>query len=56
MALGFQMVAVTAIGAGIGWWLDKKTGCAPVFLIVFFMLGSVGGIAAVWRSLGEPKR
>jgi len=28
LALGFQMVAVTAVGAAIGWWLDQKTGRA----------------------------
>lgn len=55
MALGIQMVVVTAVGAAIGWWLDKKTGRAPVFLIVFFILGSLGGIAAVWRAIGEKR-
>ena len=56
LALGFQMVAVTAVGAAVGWWLDRRTGRAPVFLVVFFLLGSFGGIAAVWRSLNEPPR
>ena len=56
LALGFQMVAVTAVGAAVGWWLDRKTGREPVFLIVFFLLGSAGGIAAVWRTLSEPRK
>jgi len=56
LALGFQMVAVTAVGAAVGWWLDRQTGRTPVFLVVFFLLGSFGGIAAVWRSLNEPPR
>jgi ATP synthase protein I len=51
MALGIQMVVVTAVMAAIGYWLDKKTGREPLFLIVFFFLGAFGGIVAVWRAL-----
>ncbi len=43
LALGFKMVAVTAVGAGIGYWLDQRTGRQPLFLILFFILGSFGG-------------
>ena len=60
MALGIQMVVVTVVGAGIGYWLDKRTGKEPVFLIVFFLLGALGGIMLVWRTLqdggGQSKR
>ena len=51
MALGIQMVVVTAAMAAIGFWLDKKTGREPLFLIVFFFLGAFGGIVVVWRAL-----
>jgi F0F1-type ATP synthase assembly protein I len=51
MALGIQMVIVTAALAAIGYWLDKKTGKEPIFLIVFFFVGALGGIAVVWRAL-----
>jgi ATP synthase protein I len=51
MAVGIQMVVVTAALAAIGYWLDKKTGREPLFLIVFFFLGALGGIVIVWRSL-----
>ena len=37
MALGIQMVVVTAVGTGIGYWLDRRTGNEPLFLIVFFL-------------------
>jgi len=58
MALGIQMVIVTAVIAGIGYWLDKKTGKEPLFLIVFFFLGALGGMAVVWRAFHDegPKR
>ena len=51
LVLGIQMVVVTAVGAGIGYWIDEWTGKSPLFLIVFFILGSMGGIAVVWREL-----
>ena len=51
LALGIQMVVVTALIAALGYWLDKKTGREPLFLIVFFFLGAFGGIAVVWRAL-----
>jgi ATP synthase protein I len=60
MALGIQMVVVTAVMAAIGYWLDRKTDQDPLFLIVFFFLGAFGGIAVVWRALqggnGDAKR
>jgi hypothetical protein len=54
MAVGIQMVVVTAVIAAIGWWLDGKTGCEPLFLIVFFFLGAFGGVVVVWRMLNQP--
>ncbi len=51
MALGIQMVVVTVVIAGIGYWLDIKTGRAPLFLMVFFLLGAFGGIVVVWRAM-----
>jgi len=53
MALGVQMVVVTAVITGIGYWLDKKTGWAPLFLVIFFILGALGGLAVVWRTVAE---
>jgi ATP synthase protein I len=50
MGVGSQMVAATFVGAGIGWWLDKLTGWSPVFLIVFFLLGSAAGFISVYRA------
>ena len=55
MALGIQMVIVTVVCTAIGYWLDKKTGKAPVFLAGFFILGALGGIAAVWRAINEDQ-
>lgn len=56
MALGIQMVVTTAVGAGIGYWIDQKTGKSPLFLAIFFVLGALGGFAAVWRALHEDDK
>ena len=53
IGVGSQMVASTFVGAAIGWWLDKLTGWSPVFLIVFFLLGSTAGFLAVYRAFGN---
>jgi ATP synthase protein I len=50
MGVGSQMVAATFLGAGIGWWLDKWTGKSPLFLVIFFMLGSAAGFISVYRA------
>jgi FtsH-binding integral membrane protein len=54
MVLGIQMVVVTLVITGIGFWLDRKTDKSPLFLIVFFILGALGGLAFVWRELQRP--
>lgn len=53
MAVGIQMVIVTVVIAGIGYWLDGKTGKSPLFTAVFFILGALGGFAVVWRAVNE---
>ena len=51
ISIGTQMVAATFVGAAIGWWLDKKIGWdKPVFLIIFFLLGSAAGFVSVYRA------
>jgi ATP synthase protein I len=50
MGVGTQMVAATFVGAGIGWWLDKKTSQSPLFLVIFFFLGSAAGFISVYRA------
>jgi len=50
MGVGTQMVAATFVGAAIGWWLDKLTNLSPVFLVIFFLLGSAAGFASVYRA------
>ena len=55
MSAAGEFVGAIVAGALIGWGLDRLTGKTPWFLIVFFLLGMVGGIANVVRVAG-PKR
>ncbi len=54
VGVGSEMVGATFVGAAIGWALDKWTGWSPVFLVIFFLLGSAAGMMAVYRGLRLP--
>jgi len=45
-----ELVAGLGIGLGMGWGLDQLFGTAPIFLIVFVILGFVAGIKTVMRT------
>ena len=53
MALGTQMVLTTVIIAAIGYWIDNETGKSPVFLILFFLIGSAAGFQVVYRAFRD---
>jgi ATP synthase protein I len=55
MSAAGEFVGAIVAGALIGWGVDWLTGKKPWFLILFFLLGMVGGIANVIRVAG-PKR
>ena len=56
MARGFrlstELVAGVAVGAVIGWFLDRALGISPWGLIVFVLLGFVAGVLNVIRGAG----
>ena len=47
---GFEFAAVTAIMAGIGWWLDRTWGTDPWLLITGLGIGVIGGMYKLWRQ------
>jgi ATP synthase protein I len=60
MARGFrlstELVAGVAVGAGLGWLLDKWLGTTPWGMIVLLMLGFAAGVLNVMRAAGvAPK-
>jgi ATP synthase protein I len=50
--LSSEFIAGIAVGAGLGWVIDKVAGTSPWGLIVFLLLGFGAGILNVLRSAG----
>ncbi len=58
MSLGFRVlsefVAAVVVGALIGWQIDKWAGTAPLFLLVFLLMGTAAGFWNVYRIAVKP--
>jgi ATP synthase protein I len=58
MSLGFRVltefVAAVVVGALIGWQIDVWTGTAPIFLLLFLVLGTVAGFVNIYRIATKP--
>ena len=54
--VGVELVAALVVGGGIGWLLDRWLGTLPLFLIIFFLLGSIAGLLNVFRAAKEMNR
>ncbi|HSD92402.1 MAG TPA: AtpZ/AtpI family protein [Methyloceanibacter sp.] len=50
LRLGMELVAGVAVGAFIGWALDRFLGTAPFLMVVFLALGATAGIMNVVRT------
>ena len=50
--LSSELVAGVAVGALIGWLIDRWLGISPWGLIVFLLLGFAAGILNVMRAAG----
>ena len=49
--LGLEMGLSVAVGAVIGYYIDKWLNSEPWFLIVFLLLGVVAGFKSLYRAL-----
>ncbi|OIQ98326.1 ATP synthase protein I [mine drainage metagenome] len=53
MGLGFriaiELVVNIAVGAGLGYFLDKWLGTKPWLMVVFVFLGAAAGVVNVYR-------
>jgi ATP synthase protein I len=50
--LSSEFIAGVAVGAGLGWVIDRVAGTSPWGLIVFLLLGFGAGVLNVMRSAG----
>jgi ATP synthase protein I len=50
--LSSELVGGVALGAGLGWLIDRGLGTKPWGLIVFLLLGFAAGVLNVMRSAG----
>lgn len=49
--MGIEFVSAVAIGALLGYWLDRWFGTSPFLLIGLMLLGTVAGIRNLMRLL-----
>lgn len=53
LKLSSEFIAGVAVGAGLGWLIDRMAGTSPWGLIVFLLLGFAAGVLNVLRSAGK---
>jgi len=51
LKVGIELVAALVVGVGIGLLLDRWLETAPLFLVVFFFMGSAAGFLNVYRAV-----
>ena len=50
MKMGTEFVAAVFVASFIGFYVDKWLETTPIFILIFFIIGSVAGIFNVVRS------
>jgi ATP synthase protein I len=48
-----ELGVAIAVGAGLGWLIDRELGTRPIFLLVMFVLGAAAGILNLMRAAAE---
>ncbi len=51
--LSSEFIAAILVGTALGFGLDWATGLAPLFMILFLLLGFAAGVLNVLRSTGQ---
>ena len=55
LRVGTEMVSALAVGAALGYALDRWLHTSPLLLSLFVLMGGAAGVANVWRVLKVPK-
>jgi ATP synthase protein I len=55
LRVGVEMVSALAVGAALGYALDRWLHTSPLLLSLFVLMGGAAGVANVWRVLTVQK-
>ena len=53
--LGFQLAVAVGMGIAVGYWLDKKLGTTPLFLLLRLCVGAIAGFLNIYRIVYPTK-
>jgi ATP synthase protein I len=56
LRIAVELAAAVAIGTAIGYGLDRWFETAPLFLVIFFIVGCAAGFLNVYRTAQELDR
>jgi ATP synthase protein I len=51
LRLAIEMVAALGVSVFLGLWIDGKLGTAPLFMIIFLIMGMGAGFINVYRAV-----
>ncbi|NMB36358.1 MAG: AtpZ/AtpI family protein [Firmicutes bacterium] len=51
ISFGLTMVAAVFLGIYGGWWVDRRLGTFPVFMLIGIFLGVGAGFYSLWSEL-----
>jgi ATP synthase protein I len=51
--IGFVLLIAVLAGVLAGYWVDRQLGTVPIFVLVGFTVGTVGGAVACWRLIAR---
>jgi ATP synthase protein I len=54
MRIGLELVVAVALGAGVGWLIDRGLGTKPWAVVAGFFLGVAVGMVTVYRAVFGP--
>lgn len=54
--MAVEMVAALAVSVFLGLWIDGELDTAPLFLVIFLVLGMAAGVINVVRAAGMMTR
>ena len=49
--LGCLFAVVVMLGLGLGWWLDRRLGTVPIFLLLGAFIGATLATVSIYRQV-----